>query len=86
VFSSDDANGAFVGSSVVIINQTGINGGLSPSFINIANVDSDPLFGGDVANTSEDNFYSIDVSPVPEPGSLALLGLGGLLIARRRRA
>lgn len=27
-----------------------------------------------------------DVSPIPEPGSLALIGLGGLLIARRRRA
>lgn len=26
-----------------------------------------------------------DVSPVPEPGSLALMGLGGLMIARRRR-
>ena len=29
--------------------------------------------------------YTIEVSTVPEPGSLALLGLGGLLIARRRR-
>ena len=29
---------------------------------------------------------SADVLPIPEPGSLALLGLGGLLIARRRRA
>ncbi|XAL99117.1 PEP-CTERM sorting domain-containing protein [Phycisphaeraceae bacterium D3-23] len=29
---------------------------------------------------------SVDISNVPEPGSLALLGLGGLMIARRRRA
>ena len=26
-----------------------------------------------------------DITPIPEPGSLALLGLGGLLVARRRR-
>jgi hypothetical protein len=30
-------------------------------------------------------FNEITVEAVPEPGSLALLGLGGLLIARRRR-
>lgn len=48
----------------------------------------------DVLDTVSNNaggtvFSEIDVfgaSTVPEPGSLALLGLGGLLIARRRRA
>ncbi len=36
-------------------------------------------------NGSYDNF-SVDLSPVPEPTSAALIGLGGLaLIARRRR-
>ncbi|MGB1126685.1 MAG: DUF642 domain-containing protein [Phycisphaeraceae bacterium] len=32
------------------------------------------------------NYSNVVVEVVPEPGSLALLGLGGLLIARRRRA
>ena len=29
---------------------------------------------------------NVNIDVVPEPGSLALLGLGGLLIARRRRS
>lgn len=51
-------------------------------------------------NSLDDEFYfaaysqgnaglsldSVTITAVPEPGSLALLGLGGLLIARRRRA
>lgn len=29
---------------------------------------------------------AVDASPVPEPGSMALLGLGGMMLIRRRRA
>lgn len=39
-----------------------------------------------VANVDEVRFGTTFASVVPEPGSIALLGLGGLLIARRRRA
>lgn len=37
------------------------------------------------ANGSATNSEKVQFTVVPEPGSLALLGLGGLLIARRRR-
>jgi hypothetical protein len=49
------------------------------------------LFRSDTTSTttptgsSRDMRFSVTGTAVPEPGSLALLGLGGLLIARRRR-
>ncbi|MEM9347727.1 MAG: PEP-CTERM sorting domain-containing protein [Planctomycetota bacterium] len=46
------------------------------------------LFVSFEANADNNSFSRVDnifLSVVPEPGSLALLGLGGLLISRRRR-
>lgn len=43
-------------------------------------------FAGGNSFNSSDSLQSFTLTEVPEPGSLALLGLGGLLVARRRRA
>ena len=37
------------------------------------------------ANTGADLVFIADIEVIPEPSSLALLGLGGLMIARRRK-
>lgn len=41
---------------------------------------------GEAGVDAETYFDNLTLTVVPEPGSLALLGLGGLLVARRRRA
>ncbi|MEM9110868.1 MAG: PEP-CTERM sorting domain-containing protein [Planctomycetota bacterium] len=56
--------------------------------VNIATFDPSSFVTLDPQAGDGVNFqrFDVQVTAVPEPGSLALLGLGGLLITRRRRA
>lgn len=71
-----------------------------PNFTLVLNTETLDFLASDAGDTLELRFYEsagnsarglqladlqLDVTVIPEPGSLALLGLGGLLIARRRR-
>jgi hypothetical protein len=56
--------------------------------INVASVDEFERYGWNDASAGLSTYYFIEYSPVPEPGSFALLGLGlaGLGMLRRRKA
>lgn len=69
--SGDYILGTFTATAASMsIRVTGTNNGTVPPTVN---------------NASEAQVNAVQLRVVPEPGSLALLSLGGLLIARRRR-
>lgn len=66
--------------------NVGASDGIEKTGLSVDIADGDYLV---VRNTGSNSFRLTDITfeavTIPEPGSLALLGLGGLLIAKRRR-
>lgn len=84
VFSDDGADGDF-DSGVFENNSAGTAPGLA--LVGISEADSNPLFGGSPdTGADKDNRYEASFTGIPEPTTLVLVGLGGLVLVRRRRA
>jgi hypothetical protein len=74
-----DATGA------VILYATTVNTGGSSNIVSIVDAGAAPTFS--IVATADTNtvFRGIDFSPIPAPGSAALLGMGLIVATRRRR-
>ncbi len=70
---------------------TGVNGDVFGASVPLANVTSQPKWYNDGLSTSvayatdANNIFGAAIHVTPTPGTLALLGLGGLVAGRRRR-
>ena len=93
---ADLSDGITVGEFTVFASSTQVVGDAWVAGTGVTSTASGPAIGqelivglGSGAEGGNDDIwfdnFSADASPVPEPGSLALIGLGGLALLRRRR-